>query len=82
MGDERDGPNIIGNAEEMEAEQNEMNSAPNRGSPRARVQAQGAGLSSAVHAARQRQANAKRNVSEFSAAGAQRAFERMDIGFE
>ena len=51
-------PNIIGNAEEMEAEQQEMNasgSGPNVASPFVRMQAQDpVGLSSAVNAARQR----------------------------
>ena len=64
-------PNIIRNQEEVEAEQSEMNnSAPNQASPFVRMQSQepAGGLSSAVNAARQRQANARRNVTDFSAA--------------
>lgn len=78
-------PNIIGNAEEMEAEQQEMHgsnngSGPNVASPFVRMQAQDpVGLSSAVNAARQRQANARRGagVSDFSAA--QRGFQNMNL---
>ena len=66
------GPNIIYNAEEVEAEQEEMpGSGPNLASPYVRMQSQepGGGLSSAVNAARQRQANARNGrVSDFSAA--------------
>ena len=52
----RNGPNIIMNQEEAEAEQSEMNgSGPNVASPFVRMQSQEpAGLSSAVHAARLR----------------------------
>ena len=76
-------PNIIGNAEEIEAEQSEMNgSGPNQASPFVQMQSQEPrGLSSAVHAARQRQANARRGaanrVSDFSAA--RKGFQNMKI---
>lgn len=64
-------PNVIGNEEELEEEQEEVSgSRPNVGSPSVRMQAQQPlGLSSAVHAARMRQANARASrVSDFSAA--------------
>ena len=65
----------------MEAEQEEMNgSGPNQASPFVRMQSQEpGGLSSAVNAARQRQANARRGggVSDFSAAN--RGFQNMNL---
>ena len=73
--------NIIGNAAEVEAEMEEQNdSGPNQASPFVRMQAQdpNPGLSSAVNAARLRQANARQGrVSDFSAAN--NGFQNMNL---
>ena len=71
-------PNIIFNAEEVEAEQEEMSgSRPNQASPFVRMQSQEPGISSAVNSARLRQANARNKVSDFSAA--RNGFQSMNL---